>query len=99
VGDEVTKRLREQVGSMTTRDWLVRVCELRQAIESRDCVISEPRRTIERPRRLLDPKRARVARLEAEQARTGAPKKSREKHSSKADPGGGASSRRAGCFG
>ena len=61
MGEDVTKRLREQVASMTTRDWLVRVSELQQAVESRERVIEEQRRTIARLRELLDELRAKEA--------------------------------------
>jgi hypothetical protein len=92
VGDDVTKKLREQVGSMTTRDWLVRVSELRQAVENRDRVLAEQRRTIERLRALLTTERAKTARLEAEQAKSGAPKKAGSKPRQKPNPTGEASS-------
>lgn len=65
MADDVTKKLREQVGSMTTRDWLVRVSELRQALESRDRTIAEQARTIARLRTIADELRAKVAQLEA----------------------------------
>jgi hypothetical protein len=92
VGDDVTKKLREQVGSMTTRDWLVRVSELRQAVENRDRVLAEQRRTIERLRALLTTERAKTARLEAELAKSGAPTKAGSKPRQKPNPTGEASS-------
>lgn len=77
---------------MTTRDWLVRVSKLSQAVESRDRVIAEQRRTLDRLYKLLDNERAKTARLEAEQAKSRAPKKSCTKTSRKADPPGEPSS-------
>ena len=79
MADDVTKRLREQVASMTTSDWLVRVSELSQAVENRDRVIAEQRRTIERLRKLLDAERAKLARMEAEPEKSEGPKKSASK--------------------
>src|SRR4051812_48090809 len=62
MADEVAKRLRERLATMTTHEWLVRVSELSQAVESRDRVIAEQRRTIERLQELLDGLRAQVGR-------------------------------------
>ena len=92
MGEDVTKKLREQIASMTTRDWLVRVSELSQAVESRDRVIAEQRRTIDRLRKLLDEERAKIARMKADPANSGAPKKSGSTRRRKADPTGEASS-------
>ena|SRR5512143_3673165 len=72
MADEVAQRLRERLAGMTTHAWLVRVAELRQAVESRDRVIAEQQRTIDRLRAIGDELRATVARLEAEQAGTAA---------------------------
>ena len=88
MADEVGKRLREKIASMTTRDWLVRVSELGQAVESRDRVIAEQRGTIARLREIVDELRAKVAMLEAGEAQSGAPKKSRSTPRRRPDPAG-----------
>ena len=75
MGDGITEQLREQLPRMTTHDWLVRVSELRQAVENRERKIAEHERTIARIRKIGDELRAKVERLEAElaEARAGSP--------------------------
>jgi hypothetical protein len=73
---------------MTTHDWLVRVSELRQAVESRDRVIAEQERTIARLRAIGDELRAKVTRLEAALATSGISKKGGARPHRKGTPSG-----------
>jgi hypothetical protein len=77
---------------MTTHDWLVRVSELSQGVESRDRVIAEQRRRIARLLEIVDELRAKLVRQDAGKNASQPPSTQRPTRRRKGDRSNGSAS-------